>query len=60
MARSVQREGVQRDMGAVAKLISKSTSVLLEDEGSKTSSKRHYETVLVLLKLICSLSIAGT
>ena len=39
---------------AVVKLISKSTTVLLEDEGSKTSSKTHDETVLVLLKLICS------
>ena len=45
---------------AVVKLISKSASVLLEDEGSKTSSERQNETVMVLLKLICSLSIAGT
>jgi len=39
------------DISVFAELISKSTSILLEDEGGKTSREEHCYTILLLTKL---------
>jgi len=39
------------DISVFAELVSKSTSILLEDEGGKTSREEHCYTILLLIKL---------